>query len=138
MALARSRSLHDDPVAFAEDLYGTMGAADDPRLLTHAPRRYAAFKAASRALRDALEARGEAVPYDRPAALVDDRAMAWATDAFIDGVRFEIAADQLRGSLLATHDDAPCPDRFGWGTFAGARCERREGDGIATVAVAAG
>jgi len=64
--------------------------------------------------------------------------MAWASDAFVDGVRFGIAADRLRRSLLAMHDAAPCPDCFGRGTLVGARCERREGDGIAPVAVAAG
>ncbi len=96
---AANRSLLDDPIAFAEDLYGTMGVVDDPRVHTHAPREYAAFKAAYGALCVALGAESGSdagLGCEHPAVLMDERAAAWAGKAFFDGVRFGIAADQLR------------------------------------------
>jgi len=120
-----TRSLLDDPVAFAEDLYGSM---DDSLDYTHAPREYAAYKAAHRALCAVL---GAAIPCDHPAHLMDEAAHAWNGAAFLNGVRFGIAAEQFRRSLLTMHDAAPCLTCFGSGAVRGARCAECEGDGIA-------
>jgi len=133
---AANRSLLDDPIAFAEDLYGTMGVVDDPRVHTHAPREYAAFKAAYGALCVALGAESGSdagLGCEHPAVLMDERAAAWAGKAFFDGVRFGIAADQLRRSLATMHDVASCPVCFGRGRLRGGRCERCGGAGITAL-----
>ncbi len=133
MSHTTPRSLLDDPGAFAEDLYGTMGAAEDPRIYTHAPREYADFKATYRALCAALDALGAPIPCDHPVHLMDERAHAWAGEAFFDGVRFGLAADHLRRSLVAMHDVALCSACFGNGRRRGIRCEQCEGNGFASL-----
>jgi len=74
------------------------------QLIVHAPREYRAYKAAHARLVADYPA---AVGFERPLTTLDERAIEFAGEAFWDGVRFGIAADQLRRSLLAIHAGDP-------------------------------
>jgi len=133
MSATDTRRLLDDLVAFAEDLFSRMGATADPRISTFTPRQYAAYKAALKALSDAIDAES---PAERAVDRLDTEALSWAGDAFFEGVRFGLATDHLRRTLLAMHDVPPCPTCLGRGQVRDARCAECGGDGFAPLAAA--
>ncbi len=88
----------DNPQAFAEELYSALGADGDPRVIHHAPAQLAAYQAAMRVLKERFP---EETGLDGPVTVADEAALAWANASHEAGIRFAIAAEQLRRSLLA-------------------------------------
>jgi len=91
------------PVAFAQSLYSDTAELFPDQLIVHAPREYRAYQAAYARLVADYPA---AVGFERPLTTLDERVLEYAGEAFWDGVRFGIAVDQLRRSVLAIHAGA--------------------------------
>ncbi len=104
----------DDPVAFARELHGRLGADGDPRLVTPTPESYGAYTAAVRRL-------GELLPAEATVAgavnAADELAHAWAIDAHAAGIEFGVAAERLRRVILGGADGPRIPPQTagqGW------------------------
>ena len=98
----RSPGTLDDPIAFALDLWGSIGATE-PELCDLAPAEYAAFCQAIRAAEGLISA--DADPALRRAVEeVGERAHDWGHLAHSAGVSIGVAAEQLRRTLIAAAD----------------------------------
>ncbi len=83
----------DAPLAFARELFATLGAGGDPRLLPPAPD---AFAAAIRRLAELLP---DETGLGGVVAEVDELAHSWAGSAYDSGITFGAAAEHLRASI---------------------------------------
>ncbi len=81
-----------DPVAFAERLFSVLAADGAPDGLATDSAAYAAYTAAVRALQEH--------PASHTVTVVDEAAHAWGGACHAAGVRFGVAAEQLRQALL--------------------------------------
>ncbi len=88
----------DDATKFAAELYSNLGADGEPRVLDPAGPAHEAYQVALQAL--------EQRPPDAPVTTaqivaLDEAAGNWASASHEAGIRFGVAAEQLRQSLLA-------------------------------------
>ncbi len=88
----------DDPVAFAHELFSVLAAAGEARILNPAAMASQAFKDAISTLKQAHP--GE-VGVGLPVTIADEAGFDWASESHEAGIRFGIAAETLRRSLLA-------------------------------------
>ncbi len=88
----------DDPERFAAELYSHLAGGGERRVWEHAAAEYRAYEAAMRVLK---ERSPQDTGLDGPVTVADEAALAWANASNVAGIRFGIAAEQLRRSLLA-------------------------------------
>ncbi len=91
----------DDALAFARELYSNLGADGEPRVLGATGPAYEAYRVALQTL--------EQRPPDAPVTTaqivaLDEAAGNWASASHEAGIRFGVAAEQLRRSLLGSDD----------------------------------
>ncbi len=86
-----------DPVAFAARLFAVLAADGAPDGLATEGAAYAAYAAAVRALQEH--------PASHTVTVVDEAAHTWAGACHEAGIRFGIAAEQLRRSLVTGGDE---------------------------------
>ena len=87
----------DDPQAFADALYNALGEDGDPRIIHHAPAQLAAFEAAMTALKERYP---QDIGFAGPVTVADEAGFTWANACHEAGIKFGIAAETLRRSLL--------------------------------------
>ncbi len=91
----------DDPVAFAHELFSVLAAGGDARILDPAATAGQSFKDAIQALK---RLHPEEVGVGLPVTIADEAAGNWASASHEASIRFGIAAETLRRSLLGSDD----------------------------------
>ena len=99
-----------DPADFAEHLYDKLTGLLPDEFSSHAPADYATYLAARAALSQTHPELATA-GVGHPLTDLDEAAHAWADKAFMAGVRFGVAAAELRRTLFAAPAALPAsPD----------------------------
>jgi len=101
-----------DPREFAERLWSSLCSSTQPRVCSHAPREFAALECASEVFMRALPTKELRVQFGE----LEELAMSYATESYFEGIRYGIAADAFRRSLLVLHEGDVCMACGGRGT----------------------